>query len=208
MLTAHQPLPFLINDMMPKLTTFPSRLSLIAILVGLTATPLHAATAPVAVVAGSWQKAVGTVHTYNWVGQPRGGQVTDDGIVSFVGNLGGLSAQGLWSGTPGAMSAIALPGQQAPGYPNNTGYYGSFFDIQRLDNGQYLFGGSVTSTGQALWKGTAGSLTRILRGCSQSFACRKLGHEKEIPQRHQQGSLRRNQATAGKRAKADQAEDG
>lgn len=47
-----------------------------------------------------------------------------------------------------------------------------------------------------------------LRGCSQSFACRKLGHEKEIPQRHQQGSLRRNQATAGKRAKADQAEDG
>jgi hypothetical protein len=148
--------------MITKLTTFPSRLSLIAILVGLTAAPLHAATAPVGVVAGSWQTAPGTGYNYNWVGQPRGGQLTDDGIVSFVGNLGGLSAQGLWSGTPGAMSAIALPGQPAPGYTNST-YYGTFFDIQRLDKGQYLFGGSVTSTGQALWKGTAGSLTRILK---------------------------------------------
>ena len=28
-------------------------------------------------------------------------------------------------------------------------------------------------------------LSKSLRGCSQSIGCRKLGHEKEIPQRHQ-----------------------
>jgi type I restriction enzyme, S subunit len=43
-------------------------------------------------------------------------------------------------------------------------------------------------------------IAECLRGCSQSIVCRKLGHEKEIPQRHQPGSIRRDQALAGKRA--------
>lgn len=159
---------------MPRHTTAPRRFPLIAVLIGLTSAPLHAATDPVAVVAGSWQKTPGfTTQNYTWVGQPRGGQVTDDGIVSFVANFSGAtSLNGIWSGTPGAISPIALPYSVAPGYPGSSNtYYGNFFDIQRLDNGQYLFGGRVsgphantTNTDQAWWKGTASSVTRILQG--------------------------------------------
>jgi len=123
----------------------------------------HAAIAPVTLVAGSWQNAPGSVHNYSWVGMPRGGQVSDDGVVSFGANFGSLSANGLWSGLPGAIGAIALPGQPAPGYPAGNTYYGNFFGIKRLDNGQFLYGGSVTSTDQAWWKGPTGSPTRILR---------------------------------------------
>jgi len=132
---------------MPKHATFPSRLPLIAILIGLTAAPLHAATDPVAVVAGSWQKTPGfPTQNYSWVGQPRGGQVTDDGIVSFVANFSGAtSLNGLWSGKPGAINSVALPYEVAPGYPGSSNqYYGNFFDIQRLDNGQYLYSGRVS----------------------------------------------------------------
>lgn len=160
---------------MPRHTTAPRRFPLIAVLIGLTSAPLHAATDPVAVVAGSWQKTPGfTTQNYTWVGQPRGGQVSDEGIVSFVANFSGAtSLNGAWSGKPGAVSPVALPYEVAPGYPGSSNqYYGNFFDIQRLDNGQYLFGGrvsgpnasSTTNTDQAWWKGAAGSVTRVLQG--------------------------------------------
>lgn len=52
------------------------------------------------------------------------------------------------------------------------------------------------------------SQTFSFRSCSQSIECRKLGYEEEIHLRHQEGSFRRDQAFARKRAQVDQAVDG
>ena len=98
--------------------------------------------------------------------------------VAFVATLtgagiGSFNDQGLWVGAPGAVALVAQKGSAAVGLPAGVNYNG-FGRPVLSGSGQVAFKSSLTGLGvgaqnnQALWIGTAGSLSLIARSGSNA----------------------------------------
>jgi hypothetical protein len=89
------------------------------------------------------------------------------GRVAFSANLtGGSSTFGLFAGTPGAIQAVAIQGNPAPGGGN---YTDLFFGIAINGSGQVAFAAQLTGPGVTtandigIYAGTVGSLVKVVR---------------------------------------------
>ena len=70
------------------------------------------------------------------------------------------SGKGLWTGTPGNLTAVAAAGGAAPGMPNGT-VFTTFFEHYINANNEVLFLATDSSNKSGLWGGTPGALNLI-----------------------------------------------